>query len=338
MRSSSTSSFTPLGLHHPRDRYAGPGTDDLGYLLGADLAAEQPFASGRLLRGAAGRTGRGVRFVFARLGLLRFELFGEFFLLHVQLVKLLIILLADGHAGRLLFLYRGGELARLVLGVHQPLADLLRVAQPALFEFPLLAEIGELLPQLGHFLLDLGTMLPGMFLGLFGQLPIGQFELHEPPLDLVDLGRHALQFHRQPAGGLVHQVDRLVGQKAVGDVTVRQVGRRHQGRVLYPHAAMMGLVARLQPAEDRYGVFDRRLADVDRLESPFEGGVLFDVLAILVERRGAYAAKLAAGQRGLEQIGRVAPPLGLAGADDRVQLVDEQDYVAGVFDLAEDGL
>ena len=57
-------------------------------------------------------------------------------------------------------------------------------------------------------------------------------------------------------------------------------------------------------------------------------GVFLDVLAIFVERRGADAAQLAAGQGRLEQVGRVAAPFGRAGADDRVQLVDEQDDVA----------
>ena len=46
---------------------------------------------------------------------------------------------------------------------------------------------------------------------------------------------------------------------------------------------------------------------------------------ILVERRGADAAQLAAGQGRLEQVGGVHRPLGLARADDQVQLVDEQD-------------
>ena len=183
--------------------------------------------------------------------------------------------------------------------------------------------------KLVHFLFDFGAALLGVLFGFVGQLAVGQFELHQPPLHLVDLRRHAFQFHRQPAGGLVHQVDGLVGQEAVGDVAVREVGRGDQGRVLDLHALVMGLVARLQAAEDGDRVFDRRLADVDRLEAALQGGVFFDVLAILVERRGADAAQLAAGQGRLEQVGGVAAPFGPAGADDRVQLVDEEDHVAG---------
>ena len=65
--------------------------------------------------------------------------------------------------------------------------------------------------------------------------------------------------------------------------------------------------------------------DQHRLEAPLQGGVLLDVLAVLVERGGADAAQLAAGQGRLDQVAGRDRPLGRPGADDRVQLVDEQD-------------
>ena len=83
----------------------------------------------------------------------------------------------------------------------------------------------------------------------------------------------------------------------------------------------------------------RRLADVDRLEAALERGVLLDVLLVLVERGRADGAQLAAGEHRLEQVGRVDRALGGAGADDRVQLVHEEDDLAlGVGDLLQDGL
>ena len=88
---------------------------------------------------------------------------------------------------------------------------------------------------------------------------------------------------------------------------------------------MVDLVALLEAAEDRDRVVDRRLRDEDGLEAPLERGVLLDALAVLVERRRADAAQLAARQRGLEQVRGVHRALGRAGADDRVQLVDEED-------------
>ena len=68
--------------------------------------------------------------------------------------------------------------------------------------------------------------------------------------------------------------------------------------------------------------------DQHRLEAPLERGVLLDVLAVLVERGRADAVQLAARQRGLQHVGGVHRALGRAGADQRVQLVDEQDDLA----------
>jgi hypothetical protein len=168
-----------------------------------------------------------------------------------------------------------------------------------------------------------------------GQLDL---QLHDAAVDLVDLGRQRVDLDPQPRGGLVDQVDRLVGQEAVGDVAVRQLGGGDQRVVLDAHAVVV-LVALLEAAQDRDRVLHARLLDEHRLEAALERGVLLDVLAVLVERRRADGAQLAAGEHRLEQVGGVDGALGGAGADDRVQLVDEQDHRAGgVGDLLEHGL
>ena len=103
--------------------------------------------------------------------------------------------------------------------------------------------------------------------------------------------------------------------------------------------AVMRLVRVLQAAEDCDRVRDRRLADEDRLEAPLECCVLLDVLAVLVERGRADAAKLAAREHRLQHVRGVDSAFGSAGADDRVQLVDEEDQLAfGVLDLGEHSL
>ena len=132
---------------------------------------------------------------------------------------------------------------------------------------------------------------------------------------------------RSFGGGLVDEVDRLVGQEAVGDVAVREDRRRDQRGVLDPDLVVL-LVALAQAAQDRDRVLDRRLADEHRLEAALERGVLLDVLAVLVERRRADAVQLAAGEHRLEHVRGVHRALGRAGADDGVQLVDEQDDLA----------
>src|SRR5207249_2886111 len=83
--------------------------------------------------------------------------------------------------------------------------------------------------------------------------------------------------------------------------------------------------------EDR--LFDRGLGDHDRLEAAFEGRVLLDVLAVVVEGSGTDALELAAGERRLEDVRGVDSAFGSACTDEHVHLIDEEDAVAGALEL-----
>ena len=96
------------------------------------------------------------------------------------------------------------------------------------------------------------------------------------------------------------------------------------------------LVAVAQALQDLDGVGDGRLLHLDRLEAPLEGGVLLEVLAVLVEGGGADRLQLAPSQHRLEDGGGVDGTLGRAGAHQGVQLVDEQHDVATGADLLQD--
>jgi hypothetical protein len=107
--------------------------------------------------------------------------------------------------------------------------------------------------------------------GLLGQVHL----LHPQPVHgalqlSISTGR-GVDLHPQPRGGLVDQVDGLVGQLAPGDVAVRESGRGDQRGVL-DLDLVVGLVALLEPAQDRDGVLDARLADEDLLEAPLQRG------------------------------------------------------------------
>lgn len=90
----------------------------------------------------------------------------------------------------------------------------------------------------------------------------------------------------------------------------------------------MGLVARPQAAQNRHRLLDGGLLDRDGGEAPGQRAVALD-LAVLGERRRADQAQLTAGQQRLEDVGRVHGALGVAGTEDRVQLVDEQQDLVG---------
>src|SRR5699024_7767958 len=90
-----------------------------------------------------------------------------------------------------------------------------------------------------------------------------------------------------------------------------------------------------QALEDLHGVGHRGLIDLDRLEAPLEGGVLLDVLAVLLERGRPDGLQLTAGEHGLEDARGVYRALGRPRTDEGVDLVDEQDDVAAGADLLE---
>src|SRR5438445_8742095 len=137
----------------------------------------------------------------------------------------------------------------------------LRTHRPALF-----LEIRQLFLDRGQ------PIFRGAVLLLLERLPL-DLQLTDLALDFVELAGETVDLHPQAGSGLIDQVDRLVRQEAVGDVALREHGRRPDGRGGYPYP-VMDLVLLLQPAQDRDRVLDRGLADEDRLEPSLEGGML----------------------------------------------------------------
>ena len=149
-----------------------------------------------------------------------------------------------------------------------------------------------------------------------------------------------LEFDLHPLAGrrFVDKVDRLVRQEAVGDVAVGERSSRDDRRIGDAHA-VMGFVLLLQAPQNRDRVLDGRLGDEHRLEPPRQRRILLDMLAILIERGRADAMQFAARQGGLQEIRSVHRAIRLAGPDERMHLVDEQDDAArGRGDLVEHAL
>jgi hypothetical protein len=139
----------------------------------------------------------------------------------------------------------------------------------------------------------------------------------------------------QACAGLVDQVDRLVGQEAVGDVAVGQVGRGHDSAV-GDRDLVEGLVLVAQALQDVDRVGQARLRHLDGLEAALEGGVFLEVLAVLVECGRTDGLQFASRQERLEDRRGVDGAFGGARSDERVDLVDEDDDVAAGADLLRD--
>mmetsp|Transcript_33472 Transcript_33472/g.99761 ORF Transcript_33472/g.99761 Transcript_33472/m.99761 type:complete len:377 (+) Transcript_33472:1804-2934(+) len=119
---------------------------------------------------------------------------------------------------------------------------------------------------------------------------------------------------------------------------MRELGGGQQRLVADAHP-VMDLVPGLQSSQNRDGILGRRLIDHDLLEAALEGLVLFDELTVFVDGRGADAAEFAAGEGGLEEVGRVHGSLGGSGSDDGVHLINEQnDLPVRPLHLLQDGL
>ena len=146
-------------------------------------------------------------------------------------------------------------------------------------------------------------------------------------IKLVQFLGLAVNFHPQAAGGLVDPVDRLIGQKPVGDIAVRQRRRRHKRRVGNPHAVVQ-LVFLFDAAQNRDGVFNRGFLHHHRLKPTRQSCVFFDIFAVFIQRGRADAMQLAAGKCGFDQIGGIHGAIGFAGTNQRVHLVDEQNDIA----------
>ena len=137
--------------------------------------------------------------------------------------------------------------------------------------------------------------------------------------------------------GLVEHVDGAVGQPVVAQVPRRQLRRRLERIVGVAHAVVR-LVARAQALQDAHGLLDRRLVDRDLLQPPRERAVLLDVLELLVRRRADHA-QLAGREDRLDQRREVHRAAGRgAGADGRVDLVDEEDRHRALRERVDDRL
>ena len=171
---------------------------------------------------------------------------------------------------------------------------------------------------------DLSQPFFGCVVRFLGQGLFFDFELHDLVAQFVNRRRHGFDFRAQFGSGFVDQVDGLVGQETVRDVAVREDGSRNQG-LIADADAVMDFIAFFQAAENGDRIFDGRLVDHDRLETPFEGSVLFDVFLVFVEGRSPDAAQVAAGQHRFQDIAGVHRAFGRAGADDGVDFIDEEE-------------
>ncbi len=296
-----------LGLEHAGHGNAGPLADHLGYLLGVDFLVDH-----------------GV------VGLHLFEL--QFQVLHLLLGLLDAAVAQFGHLavvalplGLFGLEFVGFDVFDFGLDGFD---DLLLVLPAGLHLVALLAQGAQFLVDLGYLVLVVFA-LDGFALN---------FQLAYTAFDFVEFLGDGVNLEPQLGGGLVDEVDSLVGQETVADVAVREFGGGDDGLIFDTHA-VVHLVALLQATKDGDGVGHRRFVDEHALESALEGLVLLEIFLVFGEGGGTDGAQLATSQGGLEDVGGVHGALAAAGANEGVNLIDEEDdFAVGLVDFADDAL
>src|SRR5581483_3897105 len=102
------------------------------------------------------------------------------------------------------------RLLDLALRLVDLLAELPDRLDSALLGFPFRAERARALAQLGELALQAGEPLARAGVGLALERLALDLELHDLPVDLVELLRLGVDLRAKPCGGLVDEVDRLV--------------------------------------------------------------------------------------------------------------------------------
>ena len=204
----------------------------------------------------------------------------------------------------------------------------------ALVVLPAALEVGQLGLQVATLVAQFG----GLAVALLGQhLLLLRLHARQLLLQRHHLRRHLHIVDAHPRTRLVHGVDGLVGLQAVAHVALRQVHAGLQRLVAVLHRVVL-LVLVADVHQDFHRLLGRGGLDEHLLEAAFEGRVLLDILAVLVQRRGADALDRAACQGGFEHVAGVEAASGAAGAHDGVYLVDEDDDLRMLLQLGEDGL
>ena len=104
----------------------------------------------------------------------------------------------------------GVQLIELKLNSREILPHAADISHVQLFCFPLFSEAGQFAFFFFHFSPHFSQPLLYAVVVFTFQLASRQFQLRETSLHGVDFLRHAIQFHRQFAGGFIDQVNRFI--------------------------------------------------------------------------------------------------------------------------------
>ena len=155
-------------------------------------------------------------------------------------------------------------------------------------------------------------------------------------IHLVEAGQ-GLVVEIYVGAGLVDKVDGFVGEIAVGDIPLAHGDSKaaHGGGDGY---LMEGLVIGGDALNHLDAVLNGGLLHDNGLEPPLQGGVLLNMLTVFVKGCRADYLEFAPAEGGLEDVGGVHGAFGVAGTHNGVDLVNNQNDIAQLFDFFNEAL
>ncbi len=115
---------------------------------------------------------------------------------------------------------------------------------------------------------------------------------------IFDFGRRRKGLQPHFGSRFVNQVNRLIGQITVADIPRRKLHRR-QNRRIGNFYFVVRFIFVADALENFHSLFFGRFPDGNRLKTPFQRRILFDVLSVFLNRGCADNLQFAACQRGL---------------------------------------
>ena len=253
--------LSALALYHLADRYSSPTAYHIGDVIGIDLFFDECL-----------------------LPLHSFQLSLD--------ADILILFLLDGTVAY--FGYTSIVAFTFgTLGIKVELFDidliLLYTVYQVFFGLPLSCNLALLLTHRGQVFLDvLDTSLVAFTLDGF----TFDFFLGNLTLDVIQSLRLRVDFQLEFRSSLVHQVNGLIRQESISDISFAQLNGSHNGFVTDTYMVVI-LVAFLQTTKDGDGAGLIRFVNHYLLETAFESLVFLKILLILIQGGGTNAAKFA---------------------------------------------
>ena len=199
-----------------------------------------------------------------------------------------------------------------------------------LFIIPLGFLSVEFIFQLCHLFLKLYQTVLAETVIFFLKGRFLNFHLHDLTAHFIQLCGHGIQLCLDQGTGFIYQVNGLIRQEPVGNITVRQSRCGHQRAVgdLY---SMENLITFLQSTKNGNGVFHSRLIYHNRLEPTFQGSVFFNIFPILIQSGGTDAVKFSSCQHRFQHISGIHGTVSLTCPYDQMELINKQDDLSFAF-------